>query len=128
MTIPQPTSDKPGMFTGLAIATLISGILNILLGLGLTVAIVLGTIGIGIICAPLTILPTILGIFEIIYAIKLLANPPQPVQPSQAIAIMEICCVLFGGAIQAGVGIFALVAFNDPSVKAYFARINSGSM
>ena len=125
MSIPQPTSEKPGMFTGLSIATLVSGILNVLLGLGWTAAIVLGTIGIGIICAPITILPTILGIFEIIYATKLLANPPQPVQPSQAIAIMEICTILFGGAIQAGVGIFALVAFNDPAVKAYFAKINA---
>lgn len=118
------TFEKPGMVTGLSIAILISGILNILLGLGLTAAIVLGTIGIGIICAPVTILPTILGVFEIIYATKLLANPPRPVQPSQAIAIMEICCILFGGVIQAGVGVFALVAFNDPAVKAYFARIN----
>ena len=128
MSIPQPTSEKPGMVTGLAIGTLISGILNILLGLGWTAAIVLGTIGIGIICAPITILPTILGIFEIIYAMKLLANPPQPAQPSQAIAIMEICTILYGGAIQAGVGIFALVAYNDPTVKSYFARINGQAM
>lgn len=119
------TFEKPGMVTGLSIAILISGILNILLGLGLTAAIVLGTIGIGIICAPVTILPTILGVFEIIYATKLLANPPRPVQPSQALAILEICSILFGGVIQAGVGVFALVAFNDPTVKAYFARINA---
>jgi hypothetical protein len=124
MSMPQNSSDKPGMFTGLSIATLISGILNILLGLGWTAAIVLGTIGIGIICAPVTILPTILGIFEILYAMKLLANPPQPVKPSMAIAILEIFCIIFGGVIQAGVGIFALVAFNDPTVKAYFAKIN----
>jgi hypothetical protein len=122
--MPQMPTEKPGMFTALAISTLVSGILNILLGLGLTAAIVLGTIGIGIICAPLTILPSILGIFEILYAVKLLANPPQPVQPSQAIAILEICSILFGGVIQAGVGIFALVAYSDATVKQYFARIN----
>lgn len=125
MSLSDNSSEKPGMFVGLSIAILISGILNILLGLSLTAAIVLGTIGIGLICAPLTILPSILGIFEILYATKLLANPPRNVQPSQAIAIMEICSILFGGVIQAGVGIFALVAFNDPTVKAYFARINS---
>jgi hypothetical protein len=124
MSMPQMPSDKPGMFTALSITTLVSGILNILMGLGITASIVLGTIGIGLICAPITILPTVLGIFEILYAVKLLANPPQPVQPSQAIAIMEICCIFVGGVIQAGVGIFALVAYSDSTVKQYFARIN----
>jgi hypothetical protein len=124
MSMPQMPAEKPGMFTGLAIATLISGILNILYGLTLTGAVVIGTIGIGLLCAPVTILPSILGIFEILYAVKLLANPPQSVQPSQAIAIMEICCILLGGVIPAGVGIFALVAYSDASVKQYFTRIN----
>lgn len=125
MSMPQDSSEKPGMVTGLFIATLISGILNVLLGLGLTAAIVLGTIGLGIVCAPVTILPTVLGIFEILYAVKLMANPPQPVQPSQAIAILEICSILFGGVIQTGVGIFALVAYSDATVRAYFARLNA---
>ena len=127
MSMLQDSSEKPGMVTGLFIATLISGILNVLLGLGLTAAIVLGTIGLGIVCAPVTILPTVLGIFEILYAVKLMANPPQPVQPSQAIAILEICSILFGGVVSTGVGIFALVAYSDASVRAYFARINSGN-
>lgn len=122
--MPQSYTEKPGMFTALSIATLISGILNIIWGLSATAITVLGTIGIGIICAPVTILPTILGIFEILYAMKLLANPPQSVKPSQAIAIMEICCILLLGVIQAGVGIFALVAYSDATVKNYFARIN----
>ena len=100
MSMLQDSSEKPGMVTGLFIATLISGILNVLLGLGLTAAIVLGTIGLGIVCAPVTILPTVLGIFEILYAVKLMANPPQPVQPSQAIAILEICSILFGGVVS----------------------------
>lgn len=124
MSMPQPTSDKPGMFTGLAVATLVSGIINILYGLTFTGGIVLGTLGIGLLCAPVTILPTILGVFEILYAVKLLANPPQPVQPSQAIAIMEICCIVTGNVISAGVGIFALVAYSDATIKNYFARIN----
>ncbi len=70
------------------------------------------------------ILPFVLGIFEIIYAAKLLANPPQPVQPSQAIAIMEICCILFANVISLVVGILALVFYNDVTVKAYFAKLN----
>ncbi len=127
MSMPQDSSEKPGMVTGLFIATLISGILNVLLGLTLTAAIVLGTFGLGLFCAPVTILPTVLGIFEILYAVKLMSNPPQPVQPSQAIAILEICSILFGGVLSAGVGIFALVAYSDATVRAYFVRINNAA-
>jgi hypothetical protein len=125
MNTTQPSSEKPGMFVAVSVMTLISGVLNIFWSLGVTASIVLGTLGIGLICAPITILPLILGVFEILYAVKLLGNPPQPVQPSQAIAILEICCILIGNVISAVVGILALVFYNDPSVKAYFARINS---
>lgn len=57
----------------------------------------------------IAILPTILGIFEIIYATKLLENPQRPVQHFQAIAIIEIRRTIFSGVIQAGVGIFAKI-------------------
>ena len=113
------------MIQAIAIMTLANGILNILYGLGVTAAIVLGTFFIGIICAPLTILPVVLGIFEILYAVKLLATPPQPVKPSQTIAILEIVAVLSGNVISAVVGILALVFYTDANVKAYFAKLNS---
>ncbi len=125
-TVPV-TLQKPGMVSALGIMTLINGILNIMWGLGGTLAIVLGTIGIGLICAPITILPSILGIFEIIYAAKLMSNPPQPVRPNQTLAILEICCIIAGGVISTVVGIVALVFYNDPSVRDYFARLNSGT-
>lgn len=123
----QPASNNiPGKFTALTYMTLASGILNIIYGLLLTGGIVLGTFGLGLLCAPLTILPSILGIFEILYAVKLMANPPRPpVQPSQALAIFEICCILVGGVIPVVVGILALVFYNDPEVKAYFEKINN---
>jgi hypothetical protein len=72
----------------------------------------------------LAILPTILGVFEIIYASKLLSDPPQPVQPSQTIAILEILCILAGNVFSMIVGILSLVFYNDPAVKDYFARLN----
>ena len=125
MSIPQNTSEKPGMFTALSIMTLVSGIINVIYGLTITLLIVVGTIGIGLLCAPVTILPTILGVFEILYAIKLLSNPQQPVQFSQAIAIMEICCVITGNVLSTVAGILALVFYNDASVKSYFAKINA---
>jgi hypothetical protein len=124
----QPSaSNVPGKVVALTYMTLASGIINILFGLVLTGSVVLGTLGVGILCAPITILPSVLGIFEILYAVKLMANPPQPVQPSQAIAIMEICCVLLLSMISTVVGILALVFYSDPEVKAYFDKINRPS-
>jgi hypothetical protein len=120
----SPLPQKPGMVQAIAIMTLVNGILNILYSLGLTGGIVLGTIGVGLLCAPITILPAVLGIFEILYATKILPNPPQPVQPSQTIAILEIVCIIFGNVISVVVGILALVFYNDPAVRAYFAQIN----
>jgi hypothetical protein len=114
--------QKPSLVQAIAIMTLVNGILNILWGGGAALGL---TIGIVTIClVPFALLPIALGIFEIIYAVKLLANPPQPVQPSQAIAIMEICCILFANVISLVVGILALVFYNDVTVKAYFAKLN----
>jgi hypothetical protein len=130
-TNPQGTgryrADKPGMVTALSIMTLLNGILNILWGLGVTVSIVLGTLGLGLLCAPITILPAILGVFEIVYAVKLLADPPKPVRPSSTIAILEIAAIVAGNVVSLVVGIVALVFYADVSVKGYFARINEGS-
>lgn len=56
--------EKPGQVTAIIVLTLVSGITNILAALGWTFAIVLGTLGIGLLCAPITLLPGVLGIFE----------------------------------------------------------------
>lgn len=124
-TYSRPTMEKPGMVTALGVLTLVSGIINILTGLGLTGGLVLGTLGLGLLCAPVTVLPAILGVFEVLYAIKLLANPPVPVQFSQTIAILEICCILFGNVIALVVGILALVFYSDAQVRSYFEAINA---
>jgi hypothetical protein len=116
---------KPGKVTALGIATIVSGAVNIMAACGITASIVIGTIGFGIICAPITILPMVLGIFEILYGVKILSNPPQPVRPSQIIAALEIAMVLFLNAISLAVGILALVFYNDQEVKEYFEQINS---
>jgi hypothetical protein len=121
--VAAPVSEKPGMVQTIAIMTLVNGILNVIWGAGATLGVTLGVVTLCLV--PLTILPLILGIFEIIYAAKLLSNPPQPVQPSQAIAIMEICCILVGNVISLVVGILALVFYNDAAVKDYFAKLNN---
>ncbi|MDP2778345.1 MAG: hypothetical protein Q8O48_11955, partial [Anaerolineales bacterium] len=77
-----------------------------------------------VICLPITILPTILGVFEIIYAAKLLSAQPESVKPSQSIAVFQILTFLIGNIFSMVVGILTLIFYNDQSVKEYFARIN----
>jgi hypothetical protein len=114
--------QKPGMVTTLAILTLISGIMNIIAGLGIASGL---AISIVLLCvAPFGLLPVVLGIFEILYAVKLLSNPPQPIQPNQTIAILEIVCFFFGNMLSGITGVLALVFYNDLNVKAYFANLN----
>ncbi|HNO95334.1 MAG TPA: hypothetical protein PKJ84_14260 [Anaerolineales bacterium] len=117
--------QKPGLVNAIAWMTLASGIINLFWGF-VASATALGTI-VGVICLPITILPTILGIFEIIYAAKLLSAQPQPVQPSNSIAVFEILTFLMGNVFSMVVGILSLIFYNDLTVKAYFARINAGN-
>ena len=112
--------NKPSLFTAISLMTLVNGIFNIIFG----VAIIGGTFGVALICFPIPLFPLILGGFEIAYAMKLLANPPQPVKPSQAIAIWEIAAILVGNVFSAVVGILVLVFYSDSTVKDYFARLN----
>lgn len=116
------SEQKPGLVTTIALMTLISGIINLFWGF-VASATALGTI-IGVICVPITILPTILGIFEIIYAAKLLSAQPQPVQPSTSIAVFQILTFLMGNIFSMVVGILSLIFYNDLTVKQYFARLN----
>jgi hypothetical protein len=118
----SPYHESPSLVKTIAVMTLINGIINIFWGLVATVSVMASVI---LIClAPLAILPTVLGIFEIIYAAKLLTDPPQPVQPSTTIAILEILCILTFNVLSMIVGILSLVFYNDPQVKEYFARLN----
>ena len=115
--------EKPSLVNVIAWTTLASGIVN--LGWGLVVSGTALLTVVGICCTPLTILPAILGIFEIIYAAKLLSVPPQPVRPAINLAILEIVCILTGNVFSMIVGIISLIFYNDPAVKNYFARLNA---
>lgn len=110
--------NKPSLFTAIAVMTLINGIFNIMFGVALS-------IGTFLLCSPFALLLIILGGFEISYALKLLATPPQVTQPSTTIAWLEIAAVLAGNIFSAVVGILALVFYNDTTVKEYFARLNN---
>ena len=112
--------NKPNLVMAIALMTLVNGIFNVIWG----VSIIGGTFGLSLLCFPIPLFPLILGGFEIAYAIKLLSNPPQPVQPSQAIAIWEIVALFVGNVFSLVVGILALIFYNDSTVKDYFARLN----
>lgn len=118
-------TEKPGMVQAIAVMTLVNGILNIIYACVATLLIVILTVGIGCLCAPLTILPGILGIFEILYAVKLLPDTPQLVKPNQTLAILEICAILTGNFVSLVIGILNLIFYNDEKVKAYFTEINT---
>ncbi|MDQ3007442.1 MAG: hypothetical protein M3R47_18910 [Chloroflexota bacterium] len=116
------TLQKPTLVNVIAWMTLASGVTNLIWGVAAS-GTALATV-VGIICIPFTILPTILGVFELIYAAKLFSNPAQPVQPSTNIAVFEIASVLTGNVFSMVVGILALVFYNDTVVKDYIARLN----
>ena len=114
---------KPTFVNVIAWTTLASGVVNLFWGLGLSLTGLLSIVG--IVCIPFMLLPTILGVFEIIYAAKLLSNPPQVTQPATTIAILQIVCALVGNFFSVVVGILALVFYNDVTVRDYFARLNA---
>jgi len=118
----QFVQQKPTLVSVIAWMTLVSGIVNLFWGFALS-GTALVTI-IGVICIPLAILPTVLGVFEIIYAAKLFSNPPQAVKPSTNIAVLEVASILALNLFSMVVGILALVFYNDTVVKDYFARLN----
>jgi uncharacterized membrane protein len=115
-------TQKPTLFQVTAWMTLISGVVNLFWGFAAT-GTALSTF-VGVLCTGFTILPAVLGIFELIYAAKLFSEPPQILKPSTNIAVFEIASVLTGNVFSMAVGILALVFYNDTVVKDYFARLN----
>jgi len=115
-------STKPTYVHIIAWTTLASGIVNLFWGFAAS-GTALSTF-IGAICIPITILPTILGVFELIYAAKLFSNPAQPIKPSTNIAVLEIATILTANVFSMVVGILSLIFYNDIVVKDYFACLN----
>lgn len=119
-------NPKPGLLTAVAVMTLTSGIINLFWGF-IASASALSTL-VGIVCLPITILPTILGVFEIIYAAKLLSAQPQPVKPSPSIAVFQILMALYFNVFSMVVGILTFIFYNDVTVKDYFAHLNGAQV
>jgi len=111
--------ERPNFVTAMMIMPIISGVINIFAAIGWTLLIVIGTLGFGLICAPLFLVPFILGIFEILYGVSLNDNKAKN---TIVIAILEICSLLWGNVLSAVMGVLMLVFSNDPQVKEYFTQ------
>jgi hypothetical protein len=118
--VPTPPRIKSQKVQVIAVLMLISGIINVLIGLGLVAGLALSVLL--ICCSPVGLLPMALGIFELIYAVRLLGSSTEP--PSyatmQVIAILEIVSILAGNFISLVIGIVNLIMLNDPEVRPSF--------
>jgi hypothetical protein len=116
-TTPQ---SKPSKVQMIGVLMIISGAVNISMGLGLLVGLALSVIL--ICCAPVGALPLALGIFEIVNGIRLISSGQEPVDPQtlQTIAILEVVTILGSNAVSFIIGIVNLVLLSDNEVSAYF--------
>ena len=112
--------ERPNLVNAIALWTILSGLINLAWG----PVVILGSLGYGVLCAPLMTFNVVLGAFELAYGLKLRSSPPVPVQPSQSIAIWEIISMVTGNLFSVIAGILSLVFYNDVVVRAYFARLN----
>lgn len=117
------SNEMPGEVTAIGIFTVISGAVNIITGLTLTFGVILGTLGIGLLCLPVLVLPIVLGVFEIIYGYRLLTQSPAITQPNKVLSILEICGILYLNVISLAAGIVSLVLYDNAKVKEYFAKL-----
>lgn len=122
MTFTETYPDKkPDKVQAISIITLVSGIFNILYAVGFAFGLLvgaLGTFGATVLCLPITILPLVVGILEIIAASKLLKTPPRHVR-LQTIAILEIVTIISLNPVSLVAGILNLVFYNEPETKHY---------
>ena len=112
---------KPGKVHAIAIMTLVDGFLSLAWGVGLIVGSITSLIG--ILCLPIAIYPFVLGIVEVIFGLKLLADPVNVDKAPTFVAIMQVADIALGDVIGLAVGVTSLILYNDPEVKAYFAQI-----
>ena len=111
----QPTPQKVQI---VGILMIVSAAFNIIIGLGFIVSIIL------ICCAPIGLLPLALGVFEVIYGIRLIGSGQEPVQRQtlQTIAILEIASILVSNVGSFIAGVVNLLFLSDPEVMAYYSK------
>jgi hypothetical protein len=114
------SAPKPQKVQLIGILTIISGALNISMGLGLMIGLAVSVIL--LCCAPIGALPLALGVYEVIYGIRLIGSGREPVSRDtmQTIAVLEIVTLLVSNLPSAVIGIVDLILLSDSEVMAYF--------
>jgi len=114
--VPPPIGapEKPSQLQVLGVLTLVSGIINCIIGILWVFTII------WMLPAAYSV---VLGILEIIYATKLMANPVRTDRIAKHIAIMQIINIVNGALLAVVVGILALVWTNEPKVKDYLTAV-----
>ena len=110
---------KPGSIQAVAIIWIISGILTIIWGFGLVAAAFASLIG--IICLPLSLYPFIVGIFELVYGIKLTGSSTSLRRPPYFVSVLEITLALWLDVFGLIAGITTLILLNEEESKPYFS-------
>jgi hypothetical protein len=108
---------KPGKVQAMEIILLVSGILNILAGFSAVCASIVSIIG--VLCLPVVALPLALGVFEVLYASKLMSGKVVTASEMKTIAIFEIITIVYGNVPTLVAGILNLVFLQDEPVKKY---------
>jgi uncharacterized membrane protein YccF (DUF307 family) len=118
--LPRPA--QPPKVQTIGILMLISGILNVLAGLGVVTGFALSVVL--ICCIPLAALPLALGVFEVIYGLRLVGSGQESVKRDtlQTVAILEIASILGSNIVSFIVGIINLVLLSDTEVTGYFQQ------
>ena len=118
---PAPSGSKPAKLQTIGILMIINGVINISIGAGLVMGLAASVIF--ICCSPLGALPLVLGVFELIYGIRLVGTSQVPVTFStlQTVAILEILAIFASNPISLVIGIVNLVLLNDPEVRGFLS-------
>jgi uncharacterized membrane protein len=112
-------NPKPGKVQAIEIILLVSGILNILTGVSLVCGALVSIIG--VLCLPVVALPLVLGVYEVVYASKLLSGKPVSHQNLKTIAIFELITIVYCNVPSLVAGILNLVFLDEQPVKEYLS-------
>ena len=109
-------NTKPDKVNAIAIIMIVSGALNIIAGITVTITLVVTILG--ILCVPLGLIPIGIGIYEIIQGANILSN--KPVKNVMLVGWLEIASLLWANVLSLVAGILVLVFYNEEEVKTYF--------
>jgi hypothetical protein len=117
-----PSPSRPPKLQTIGILMLISGVLNVMAGLGIVTGFALSIVL--ICCIPFAALPLALGVFEVIYGLRLVGSGQEPVSRDtlQTVAVLEIASIVGSNIVSFIAGIINLVLLSDTEVVAYFKK------